>query len=210
MRRLFTPAAWVLGLLLVLLGFLASSKTPLPGEDGFLDWLQGFNTGWVTSLMEGTSYLGDLIPAIISVAVIVVALLLYRRWREALLVALTPTVSTAVSYLLKELTDRPRPFEPFTGSGNSFPSGHTTYVASLAGIVWYLVPHVLPRRGAILAIRGAMLLFVALTAISRMYLGVHWPSDVAGGLLLAGLCVAAAARWHGGRTLSEANDAGTS
>jgi membrane-associated phospholipid phosphatase len=219
LRRLLVPGAWVLGLLLLVsLGYLAYRYTPLSGESDFLTWLRSLDSPWMAPLMAGISFLGDTIPAAITVAVVVVALLLYRRRRDAIFFAAVPAVSALLSYLIKLLVARPRPDELLAGSGLSFPSGHVTYAAALGGFVWYLVPLVLPQKTAVRAVRGLMALFVLLTAVSRMYLGAHWPSDVAGGLLLAGLCVAAAARWHGSRTanvpanariLSEASDAGT-
>ena len=219
MRRLLTPGAWVLSLLLLgTLGYLAYRYTPLSGESSVLTWVRSLDSPWMSPLMEGTSFLGDTVPAVITIAVVVVVLLLYRRRRDAVFFAAVPAVSALFAYLIKLLVARPRPDELLAGSGLSFPSGHVTYAAAFAGFVWYLVPLVLPQRTAVRAVRGLMALFVLLMAVSRMYLGVHWPSDVAGGLLLAGLCVAVAARWHGSRTatvpadatvLSEVRDAGT-
>ncbi|MEE8353861.1 MAG: phosphatase PAP2 family protein [Dehalococcoidales bacterium] len=214
MRRLLVPGAWILALLLLVsLSYLAYRYTPLSGEGDVLVWLAGVDLPWMSPLMEGTSFLGDTIPATITVAVAVVTLLLYRRRRDAVFFAAVPALSALFSYLIKLLVARPRPDELLASSGLSFPSGHVTYAAAIGGFAWYLAPRVLPQRTAVWAVRGLMALFVVLTAVSRMYLEAHWPSDVAGGLLLAGLCVAAAARWHGNRTpariLPEVNDAGT-
>ncbi len=212
MRRLLVPGAWILALLLLVsLGYLTYRYTPLSGEGDVLIWLSKIDLTWMPPLMEGTSFLGNVVPAMTTVAVVVVVLLLRRRRRDAAFFAVVPATSALFTYLIKLLVARPRPDELLAGSF-SFPSGHVAYAAALGGFAWYLAPRVLPQRTAVRAVRGLMALFVLLTAVSRMYLGAHWPSDVAGGLLLAGLCVAAAARWHRHRVdagiPSEVNDAG--
>ncbi len=214
MKRLLLPGAWVVALLLLAsLGYLAYRYTPLSGETDVLVWLGNANLAWMSSLMEGVSFLGNTVPAVITVAGVVIVLLLYRRRVDAVFFALTPAASVLVTYLIKLLVGRPRPDELLAGSGLSFPSGHVSYAATLGGFAWYLAPRVMPQRAAVWAVRGLMALFVLLTGFSRLYLGAHWPSDVAGGVLLAGFCVAAAARWHGrrrgARILPEVNDAGT-
>ncbi len=214
MRKLLAPGAWIIALvLLASLGYLAYRYTPLSGEADVLVWLGNVDLAWMSPLMAGTSFLGNTVPAAITVAVVVMALLLYRQRRDAVFFAAAPAASALFAYLIKLMVDRPRPDELLAGGGLSFPSGHVAYAATLGGFAWYLAPRVLPQRTAVWAVRGLMALFVLLTGVSRMYLGAHWPSDVAGGVLLAGLCVVAAARWHGrradARILPEVNNAGT-
>lgn len=89
--------------------------------------------------------------------------------------------------LLKELIGRPRPDWPMPlveTSSPSFPSGH----AARAALIYVLAAFVLPmltsaRRALTLALCAALLLAVG---VSRVVLGVHWPSDVIGSWLLAG------------------------
>jgi undecaprenyl-diphosphatase len=109
---------------------------------------------------------------------------LRRKWHLALYVALAVAGGTLVSSMLKELFDRPRPDLVAHGQevySASFPSGHSmlsavtflTLGALLAG-----AQTTRTMRGYVLAI--AILLTLAVGA-SRVYLGVHWPTDVIGG-----------------------------
>jgi len=92
--------------------------------------------------------------------------------------------TTAMTYAMKNSIQRPRPFTAYPdkiaykggGSGYSFPSGHTSSTFALATSLslaypkWYVI--------------APSFAFAATTAYSRMYMGVHYPSDVAGGMLL--------------------------
>ena len=70
----------------------------------------------------------------------------------------------------------------------SFPSGHTAFAASLACAFVLVLPHT-PRTKAVAIATGAV--FVALVAFSRLYLGVHYPSDVVASLFIAGAAILA-------------------
>ena len=81
---------------------------------------------------------------------------------------------------------RPEVFEPlYTVSSFSFPSGHSLISFCLWGFAgaWYLLNDpARPRRWIVMLLCLAL---AALIAVSRLYIGVHWPTDVVAGMLLA-------------------------
>lgn len=113
--------------------------------------------------------------------------LLYTRHRyEALLVAASVMSATLVIYLLKLFVGRTRPalwdIESYWGS--SFPSGHTLVVAAFATATTLCVIRIKPAtRNLTLTLA---VLWILLVAMSRLVLGVHWPTDV-----LVAVCIGA-------------------
>ena len=78
---------------------------------------------------------------------------------------------------------------------NSFPSGHVTRAVVLYGLVAFAVWLISPsRRVRRLAVAGAVVMAVAIS-FDRLYLEVHWESDVIGGLLLGCICLVGAIIW---------------
>lgn len=122
-------------------------------------------------------------------------LLWFRRLRLAAFVALPTLLIPPLNRFLKDLADRPRPSyagTTVTAGDWSFPSGHASGAAVLAGVLLVLVlPHV-PRRGRAAAVTVAVLV-AALIAWTRLALGVHYLSDVVAGLALGAAAVLLAA-----------------
>ena len=114
------------------------------------------------------------------------ALLRVGLRREALAVALSLGGARLIFNLVKLLVSRPRPpvehLQAVTSS--SFPSGHATQASAF----WFSLVFVLPAAGASATLArvaaGVALVIVLAVAASRVYLGVHYPSDVVAGLLL--------------------------
>jgi undecaprenyl-diphosphatase len=105
--------------------------------------------------------------------------IIWTRYRRlALLLAAAAVTAGTISTLVKWLIDRPRPrLGPY-----SFPSGHTVSIVVFSGLFIYVLwAFGLPRPARRAAIATGVVATVGV-ALSRVYLGAHWFTDVAGGL----------------------------
>ncbi|MFD3679668.1 phosphatase PAP2 family protein [Streptomyces sp. NPDC058613] len=149
--------------------------------------------GWVRVLEALTGIVWDPVTMRLLVALLVLWLLLRRAWRLAAWASVTAVASGLTGLLTKVVVERARPHLPDPVShapGFSFPSGHamtaTTTCAVLLLVLLPLVPRAwrpLPWALALVSVAGV--------AYTRVALGVHWVSDVVGGVLL-GLAVVTA------------------
>jgi len=84
---------------------------------------------------------------------------------------------------------------PGSGLGNSFPSGHMVRAVVAYGLLAFVIRRLSPSSVVrLLALAVAILIIVAV-AFDRLYLDVHWESDVIGGLLLGGIALVVATVW---------------
>jgi undecaprenyl-diphosphatase len=139
---------------------------------------------WMEEMARDVTALGSTFMLVFVTAIVIIFLMLSRRWGAAAFAFVSVAGGTTISTLLKAGFDRPRPdlvphgMDTFTAS---FPSGH-----SLLSAVTYLTLGALLMRVDQRAHVRAYFLFVGiaialLVGMSRVYLGVHWPSDVAAG-----------------------------
>lgn len=131
--------------------------------------------------------------AAVGVAGILVLALLAREPQAVLLLA--AFIALPLNSGAKLLVDRPRPAAHLVGvseeaSSMSFPSGHAMAAILVYGFVFYLAGLLIPARLLRCLVQAACLVIIVLTGMQRVYVGVHWPSDVLGGLLFGGLLLA--------------------
>lgn len=166
------------------------------------DALQKLRGPMLDRLMVATTMLGDLRLAYALFAPVLVGLLWLRRWwllLHLLSVALSAMLGVSV---IKSLLARARPdVAAITLDSFSFPSGH----ACTAAVTWGLMALILAygrERHVRRVIHGVGFLTVLAIAFSRVYLQVHWPSDVIAGMALGyGLLAAFAWQLHTAPTL---------
>ena len=191
----------VLALVAGLLG-LARAFGAFPGDEWALLELRQWRGGWpddaaiaLSAIGLGGIGLGVIgIPWIPLVAV--GGLCGVGRWADTLFL-LAALAALGINLGLKELAARPRP-DPALAlveeTGYAFPSGHAAFAAAFFGALIILLGRwrCLEGRPALrLTAQGALLLLLLGVGASRVWLGVHWPSDVIGGFLFGALYLAA-------------------
>jgi membrane protein DedA with SNARE-associated domain/membrane-associated phospholipid phosphatase len=145
---------------------------------------------WITAAMKGLTWLGSsalLVPLIVAIGGYFY--LRQRDWRPAAYVAAALVGSNVLYQVTKLLVARPRPpasLHLISISGFAFPSGHATAVLACWGMSALLLVAGRSARVKIVIWTGTGLIAL-LVGLSRLYLGVHWWTDVAGGFALGGL-----------------------
>jgi undecaprenyl-diphosphatase len=166
-------------------------------DDSVIRWLGAHHsTGMDTVMLEITA-LGTGTVVIMVVAVAALFLVLSQHKYSALLLLASTLGGIVLNAVLKLGFNRPRPslFVPAVHTvSSSFPSGHAMSSAIAYSTVAYLAARLHKRKWARWLVMTAALIVVALISFSRMYLGVHYPSDVIAGVTIglawAGFCMA--------------------
>jgi undecaprenyl-diphosphatase len=189
----FFAAVLILGLiaLIVLVSGLVA-RNALPNADlSVFNLMREIRNAPADELMIPITMLGDSFVIAAMMATIVGWLAWRKAWRAAIASTTIFLVGKIFAVLLKYGIHRARPIELYAGSeAFSFPSGHATMAAITFGVLAVLASHAMNRwsRSLVYAVCG---LIVITIAYSRIYLGVHWLSDVLGGLIFGAVMVAA-------------------
>jgi undecaprenyl-diphosphatase len=179
-----------------LAGHVTSGKTQA-FDDAVLGWIGAHRAPWLTAAMVEVTSLGTGLVVMMTVVVAALFLWLTKHRHSAILLGIATAGGLVLNALLELGFGRPRPevFDWGThAASSSFPSGHAMNSVIVYGTVAYLAARLQERyamRVATLLVAGLVILLVC---ASRLYLGVHYPSDVAAGLVIglawAAFCMA--------------------
>ncbi|WP_281190800.1 phosphatase PAP2 family protein [Staphylococcus schleiferi] len=143
-----------------------------------------------TFIFFGATQIGE-VWAMITLSLIVVTLLMLYKYKiEALFFALTMIMSGVTNPILKNIFDRERPtlLRLIDISGFSFPSGHAMGATAFFGSLMFVAHRILKGKSKAFVI-GASALFIILISSSRVYLGVHYPTDIIAGIIGGVICI---------------------
>lgn len=139
---------------------------------------------WFEDAVRDVTALGSMAVLTLVTTASILFLTIVGRWRNALFVLVAVGGGQIVSSLLKLGIDRPRPdLVPHLAEVHtlSFPSGHAMLSAVTYLTLGALAARLMPGRAARVYVMAVAVLLTLLVGASRVYLGVHWPSDVVAG-----------------------------
>ena len=157
--------------------FVAAHRTPL-----------------LTSVMKAVSTAAG--PAALTACALAAGLLLgavWRSWTPAVVLAATSAGAIGLTIVFKETLARPRPLLAHAvaaADGYGFPSGHAAAAAAVCGAFAWLCSVRIHSWRARVAIWAVAAILATLVGVSRVYLGVHWATDVIGGWIFGILWLA--------------------
>jgi membrane protein DedA with SNARE-associated domain len=182
----FAVAAFVLVAYTVI---VSGDPGPTPGDLTAMEIAEKLRTAWLVDSAKVVTSLGSNAIVLPLAAVCAAVLAARRRWAELGVLAVGIAAIALGLHLIKDAVDRPRPEGGLvTTSGSSFPSGHAAHAVFYVWLAVTVVIRLRPgmARGALVIAAGIAL--TALVGLSRVYLGVHYMSDVSAGWALGAAC----------------------
>jgi len=151
-------------------------------DDPIRNFFYGLRADGLNTMLEGITYLGNWQ----SVTIVCLLLLAYDKTRipYGVLGSTVAITDSLLNKLLKEFFERARPDDilPLIDQGGyAFPSGHSVTSIAFYGMLLFLVQTRMEDRKKANALSIVLLLLIVLIGPSRIYLGVHYPTDVLAG-----------------------------
>lgn len=180
---------FLLSFLFLVLTFFVLSNRSAYWDYYVTDILQHQQNTVLDYVMKAFSWLGRVKVAFFAICMASLFFLISGKKREAILVGST-VLSGAISWTLKMLIDRPRPGADVVRvieetKYQSFPSGHVLFYTVFFGILCIIVYYsksISRKAGGIMI--SLLAFFIVCGAVSRIYLGAHWFTDILGGLII--------------------------
>ncbi|MCZ2259742.1 phosphatase PAP2 family protein [Sporosarcina sp. G11-34] len=153
-------------------------------------FVQGLETPWLTSIMKLFTWVGSryVVVAIALMGFIVLYFVLCYRQQAFLLISVVAG-SVLLNKLLKNYFKRERPeiHRIMDANGYSFPSGHSMMAFALYAIIAYIAWRDVKRTVSRVLLVVFTPFMIIMIGTSRVYLGVHYPSDIVGGFVASAL-----------------------
>ena len=135
-----------------------------------------------------TNIFGDKGGIIVAVLLALVLYLLFKQKEATIWFAATVVLSLALNTAIKVIIGRERPdihrLTAFANeAGNSFPSGHSIFATIIFGSIFFICLGKLKNRSSKILLGILCIILIALVMFSRIFVGVHYPSDTIGGFL---------------------------
>lgn len=181
-RAIFTGVCLII---FILLTCLVSTGQELVFDTVIREWFYSIRTPWLTEVVKGITFMGNTKTIIVLCLVFLVVPKLTKRF--GLPIAAAAIVGAGINKIMKHIMLRPRPdvsLHLIEQGGWSFPSGHSISSLLMYGLLaWLIRRYVKDKRIANITTVLLTMLWIGI-GLSRIYLGVHYPTDVLGGWML--------------------------
>ena len=173
-------------LVFLIVGFMVrNSSEGILFDVKLLEFLHKSNNTILLNIMKGISYLGAekfLIPFMIFMIFIN---LIKKNISETIFLLVNTMGSFTLNSIIKQFFQRTRPvdFSLVKQGGLSYPSGHAMVVMSMYLAIYYLLTRNEKDKNKRFLIGTIIGIYIISMGVSRMYLGVHWPTDIIGGYI---------------------------
>lgn len=181
-----TANCYISGVLLIL--FLVISILVITNniswfDDSIYNFIFSFRNNELDIILKTLTRLGDTL----TITIIVIILLLILKRKDRVILASTTILTVGINQIIKHILKRPRPdhLRLIKQGGYSYPSGHSMIAICVYGLMIYFINKKIKNKTIKIALSSVLTLLILIIGISRIYVGVHYPSDVLGGYLLS-------------------------
>ena len=173
----------ILLIIFILITILLLTKSLTVFDDSIYKVVSSMRCNFCDILFKSFTYLGNTIPVVI----IVIFLLILLNKKDRLILGSCVISTLILNQALKHIIRRPRPpieERLITQGGYSYPSGHSMMALCLYGVLIYFVQTKIKDKKLKIFLTALLTIIILLIGISRIYVRVHYPSDVLSGFIL--------------------------
>lgn len=162
---------------------------PTPGDETAFEVVEHLHSGFLLAVAKVITFLGSGVFTWSLSAVCAAFLIARRRWAEFGVLLAGMTLTQIGIHEIKDAVDRPRPDEPLVdAAGSAFPSGHAAHSVLYVWLAVTIVLRLRPGMAQASAVVAAGIALTIVIGLSRVYLNVHYLSDVSAGWALGAAC----------------------
>ena len=179
---------WILALFCVTI-FLDLLEDVLNNEimnfdSAVYNFIISFKSNFLTKIFKFITFFGSSIPLI---SICIISFLFIKNKKIPMYISINLIVTAIFNLLLKNIIRRNRPvgYRLVEETGFSFPSGHSMASMAFYGLIIYLVFKYVKNKYAKIALCTFLSILIVAIGISRIYLGVHYASDVLAGFMIS-------------------------
>lgn len=168
----------------LIIGFLVrNSSEGILFDEPVLEFIHSNHNPLIFAIMKFITHLGSWYFLLPVLAIIIINSLREKKYYISKLLIASSLGSWIVNFLLKFIFNRTRPFDYslVKQGGLSYPSGHSMVTMSMYLTIAYLLSRKFHKKKKLIYFLSTI--FILLMGVSRMYLGVHWPTDIIGGYI---------------------------
>lgn len=171
--------------LLILMGIMTTGKIFF--DEPVMNYIYNFRSAGLTNVAKVIAIFGEAKVIIIVVVLFSAYLFLVKKDKNKAILNLANIVNVAIlNQGIKYLVHRDRPVlsQLIEETGYSFPSGHSMIAVGFYGLLIYFISVSKLSKGIKVLLNTCLVILILLIGLSRIYLGVHYPSDICGGYLI--------------------------
>lgn len=147
-------------------------------------FVENMRSDYMTSIMKTITILGS---GLVLVIIVILMFIFLKNKKHSLLALINLVTITILNNILKIIVQRPRPsgYNLINEKSNSFPSGHSMISTAFYGLLIYLIYRNIKDKKTKYFLITILFIIIILICISRVYLGVHYLSDILAGFFFS-------------------------